>query len=275
MNTVGCQDTSNNLSLRFPLDFCFFSIKLLSYGAMFCEVLEVWRGSSCISTEFYDRAHRVFHSFRTWFSSFQFTGLIEWFHVEAGLLASSLFHIIFKMPREYFSPAVFDRKNLKNTPSEATNTCFTHDPKIVLSFPLFPLLPPFLKTFMQGEKTCKFFCLFCFVLFFLSVPQMLSVLCTLLLSAQWVLCVGAACSLPSLSWQVGCPPSERGEAALLALYVEISHFLASRAVSLVLLHCLPTETDSLDYCVHSERSRKNITSSLCIRSHSFLWHCLH
>lgn len=165
---------------------------------------------------------------------------------------------------KYFSPAVFDRKNLKNTPSEATNISSAHDPTDCFILSSLPSPAPFLKTLVFS---CKLFV--CLFVVFLSVPKMLSVLCTLLLSARCVLCAGAACSVPSLSWQVGCPPSERGEAALLALHVEISHFLTSRAVALVLLHCLPTETDSLDYCVHSERSRKNITSSLCIRNYSF------
>lgn len=83
-----------------------------------------------------------------------------------------------------------------------------------------------------------------------------------------VFCAGAACSLPDLSWRVGCS-SERGEEALLALHAEISHFLASRAVALELIHCLPTETDSSDYCVRSERARKHITSSPCLGSYSF------
>lgn len=79
---------------------------------------------------------------------------------------------------------------------------------------------------------------------------------------------GAACSLPDLSWQEGCP-LERGEEALLALHAEISHCLASRAVALELIHCLPTETDSSDYCVRSEGARKHITGSLCLGSYSF------
>lgn len=103
-----------------------------------------------------------------------------------------------------------------------------------------------------------------------AVPQTLYVLCTLLVSAHLVVVyAGVVCSLPSMSWQVGCPSSQRGEEARLSLHTEISNFLTSGAVALVLLHCLPTETDSSDYCVHSERSRKNITSSLCLRRYSF------
>lgn len=99
---------------------------------------------------------------------------------------------------------------------------------------------------------------------------MLYVLCTLSVSAHMVVvCATVVRLLPGVSWQVGCPSSERGKAALLSLHTEISNFLTSGAVALVLLHCLPTETDSSDYCVHSERSRKNITSSLCLGSYSF------
>lgn len=61
----------------------------------------------------------------------------------------------------------------------------------------------------------------------------------------------------------------RWRRALLSLHTEISNFLTSGAVALVLLRCLPTETDSSDYCLRSERSSKNITRSLCLGSCSF------
>lgn len=85
-----------------------------------------------------------------------------------------------------------------------------------------------------------------------AVPQTLYMLCTLLVSTHLVVtCTGVVCLLPGVSWQAGFP-SERGEEALLSLYTEISNFLARGIVALVLLHCLPTEIDTSDYCVLSE-----------------------
>lgn len=55
----------------------------------------------------------------------------------------------------------------------------------------------------------------------------------------------------------GVPSSKGREEALLSLHTEISNFLTSGAVALVLLHRLPAETNSLDYCVLSVREEHN------------------
>lgn len=52
---------------------------------------------------------------------FLLSSLSEWFHVVACLTASNLFQFIFKKTRKHFGPTEIGRKNLKGTPSGATN----------------------------------------------------------------------------------------------------------------------------------------------------------
>lgn len=126
--------------------------------------------------------------------------------------------------------------------------------QMIFSFLLFLLLPPFhmhsrfLVSVSSPQHSQR--CLPCS-----KCPPGGGLCPRCLLAARCVLAGGAPCS-------------KGGEEALLSLHTQISNFLTRQAVTPVLLHCLPAETNSLDYCVLSGRRGKNI-SSLWFGSYSF------
>lgn len=126
---------------------------------------------------------------------------------------------------------------------------------MTLSFLLFLLLPPFHmhSCFLAGVSCPQHShrCLTC------SKCPPGGGLCWRCLFTAWCVLAG------------GAPSSKGSEEALLSLHTDISNFFTRRAVTSVLHHCLPAETNSSDYCVLSGRRGKNITSSLRFRSYSF------
>lgn len=194
------------------------------------------------------------------FPHLQFASLTELFYVQACLTDSNL---SLKRPGIIQVPLNLARRTSKLS-KWSYKSVFSCTSDLVDDLVLSPLPPP---ASISNALTfsCRHFIPS-------AVTQTLHVFCTLLVSAHLV-CAGIVCLLPGVSQRVGWPPSERSVKALLCLHAKISDFLTSGAVVSVLLHCLPTETEfrllSSNYCVHPENSRKNIISSLCLRSDSF------